>query len=677
MTSELSNEDWMVMRARTAFKSDPYSAKAWMLTARTMFPNNFNVQFEAYNLEKLGKNSKEAAKLLESLYMSFPNESKLWSEVHSILEALQNDIGDQHNRFLTEVLAAIPTHVQCEMLLSVSEKMTDKLEQCRLLLLAMRKFPNLINEHGLKLIETLLSAESLAQFQSPVNCYRKLLICDVLPLVLQRKQQLHHHSQALYTWLQKSVEFYISFVTQPPSHEPATPLSPDLLSPTKKSRRVHIPGLHDKESHVQDPWPNLYKLLVLIGQHIGWEIDAEFFSKTRENQWQHILSLYNRCSQPGNDSLSKQILYTTVVLFLECLYSYISSVDTDVFHSGPANSVPLVIIEGFKADQSGSTAQPPSKRLKAESLLPQVHASDSLPQAQKVIQNFLTAFKCYELLHSIPEFQREFVVLCNNWRMETWNWMGHFQTDMFIYQGAFQDAVRHLQNFSVGAKSKLQMRHSLQQACCFYCLSDYSRACELVLEVILNLPPMSSSSCVSESQEPTLDNKFVFGSGRHLVMVPCTDTEVLPYCIQMLISCFKEKAFGSKPSDLLMGHTMVLLQYEWPKHQDLFLQIVSRIQKQGSFSYNLFFNYIITADILEEFSFMKTPDGGMVTLDILPISTAAIAQQRTVTRGVNKGVTEDFKVMMEKQIRRSDEPPESIVRRFLNDERNILLSSLA
>ena len=47
-----------------------------------------------------------------------------------------------------------------------------------------------------------------------------------------------------------------------------------------------------------------------------------------------------------------------------------------------------------------------AKRLKGESLLPHVHAADSVPNSQKVIQNFLTAFKCYELLHSSQELQR-------------------------------------------------------------------------------------------------------------------------------------------------------------------------------------------------------------------------------------------------------------------------------
>lgn len=675
--AELSDEDWLVSRARLSFKSDPYAAKAWMLTARTLFPNSFNIQFEAYNLEKQAKNSKEAAKLLENLYILFPDERRLWSEVHSILEALQNEKTDQTTSLLTEILAAIPTQVQCQMLLNVSEKISDKLEQCRLLLLALKKFPNLVKEHGMKLVETLMSAENLAQFQSPVNCYRKLLVCDVLPLVLKKGSQVKVLGSDLYIWLQKSVEFYISFVTQPPvSHEPTTPMSPDLMSPTKKCRRANIPGLQDKECLISDPWGHLYKLLIFIGQNVGWEIDKDFFTKSREFQWQHILSLYNRSNQAGSESRNKQILYTTTILFLECLYHYICSVDTDIFHSGMlggSNSVPLVIIEGFKAEQSNSGAQPAAKRLKAESLLPQVHATPSVPSSQTVIQNFLTAFKCYELLNSSSELQREFVVLCNNWRMETWSWMGHFQTDMFLYQGAFQDAVRHLQNYAIGAKTRLQIRHSLQLACCFYCLNNYSRACELILDVVAALPVTSP---LTETPESTNENKFIYGSGRHLVLVPCTETEILPYCIQMLLTCFKDRAFGGKTSDTLLGPTLVLLQYDWPTHAVLFSQIIKKIQKQGSFAYNLFFNYIINVDVLEEFSFIKTQEGGKVHLDILPISTSAIAQQRTVTRGVNKGVTEDFKVMMEKQIKRSEESSEQLIRQFLKDERTMLLSAL-
>ena len=48
----------------------------------------------------------------------------------------------------TEIFAAIPTHMQCQMLLTVAEKITNTLERCRLLLLAMRNFPSLVQEHG-------------------------------------------------------------------------------------------------------------------------------------------------------------------------------------------------------------------------------------------------------------------------------------------------------------------------------------------------------------------------------------------------------------------------------------------------------------------------------------------------------------------------------------------------
>ena len=53
-----------------------------------------------------------------------------------------------HLIFLTEIFAAVSTPTQCQMLLSVAQKISNTLEQCRLLLLAMRKFPNLVFEHG-------------------------------------------------------------------------------------------------------------------------------------------------------------------------------------------------------------------------------------------------------------------------------------------------------------------------------------------------------------------------------------------------------------------------------------------------------------------------------------------------------------------------------------------------
>jgi integrator complex subunit 10 len=43
-SSTISDEDYLVLRAKDSLKSDPFAAKAWMITAKTLFPDNFAVQ---------------------------------------------------------------------------------------------------------------------------------------------------------------------------------------------------------------------------------------------------------------------------------------------------------------------------------------------------------------------------------------------------------------------------------------------------------------------------------------------------------------------------------------------------------------------------------------------------------------------------------------------------------
>lgn len=64
----------------------------------------------------------------------------------------------------------------------------------------------------------------------------------------------------------------------------------------------------------------------------------------------------------------------------------------------------------------------------------------------------------------------------------------------------------------------------------------------------------------------------------------------------------------------------LFLQYEWPKYSSTFEEVLQIIRKQGSFSYPLFCNYVTTPDILEEFMYLATKEGGNLQLDIIPIS---------------------------------------------------------
>lgn len=62
---ESSEEKYLIQRAKAA--TDPNVAKAIILTAKTLYPKNFKIQFAAYDMEKKAKNYDEAAKSLSHL----------------------------------------------------------------------------------------------------------------------------------------------------------------------------------------------------------------------------------------------------------------------------------------------------------------------------------------------------------------------------------------------------------------------------------------------------------------------------------------------------------------------------------------------------------------------------------------------------------------------------------
>ncbi|KAL8594282.1 hypothetical protein ACOMHN_000984 [Nucella lapillus] len=676
----LSDVEYLVLRARKYAKTDPYASKAWLITAKSLFPTSFVIQFESYQVEKASHNVNEAAKHLEEMFRSFPHERQLWEEVQGMLEALQTDSSEHRLTLLTDIFAAIPTNVQCQMLLTVAEKISNTLERCRLLLLAMRNFPSLVQEHGLKLVDLLRSEESRVPSMPPVNCYRKLFVCDVMPLVLQRGSRVALKPPKLYSWLQLAIEFYINYITQPGSADSTTG-GGDLLSPSKASlnRLPPVAGLLERENQVIDPWGSLFRLLLLAGQHLGWEFEHDIFNKSREVQWHYLISQYNRANQTGSDLGLKQVVYMAVVMFMQSFYFYVSHIHMDISSVGMGSvsgtHTPIVLLEGFpENDDDTEVLHHRAKKHKGDNpSQAHIEPSSSIPNSQALLSNFTMALKCYELLHSREDLGRDFRTLCATWKKETWAWITHLQIDVSLYQGNFQEAAPQLQNCVETATGKMKTRYALQRASCFYCLRNYSKACELILDIIQSIP---------ESEMPEFDQtervQIPAGVGRHLLMLQCTEKEVVPYCIQLLVACLKEKMRSSgQCGDVVLAHLIILLQYDWPRHEAFFSShIVRRIQQQGSFTYNMFFSYIVLVDILEEFAFLDTSEGGGVSLDILPVSTKLLAQQRTVTRGVNKGVKEDFKAALEKQVGSLQEPCSRVVCTFLRDEKAVFLQNV-
>merc|ERR1719328_553937 len=84
---DCTDEEYLIMRSKKALEQGNISeAKTWMLTARSIFPQNFSIQFEAYMSEKKAGNVKECAKCFQVLFEKFQNEEKLIGEIQKLME---------------------------------------------------------------------------------------------------------------------------------------------------------------------------------------------------------------------------------------------------------------------------------------------------------------------------------------------------------------------------------------------------------------------------------------------------------------------------------------------------------------------------------------------------------------------------------------------------------------
>lgn len=64
-----ASEKFLITKAKGTQLLDPHASKAWIITAKTLFPNDFGIQFEAYQLEKKSGNYEEAARCFSYMYI--------------------------------------------------------------------------------------------------------------------------------------------------------------------------------------------------------------------------------------------------------------------------------------------------------------------------------------------------------------------------------------------------------------------------------------------------------------------------------------------------------------------------------------------------------------------------------------------------------------------------------
>ncbi|CAK1549889.1 unnamed protein product [Leptosia nina] len=263
------DEDYIISRAKEAQKYNIHSAKAWMITAKTLFPTNFKIQFEAYLMEKQSGNVQEAAECFSSLIGSRQNLPNLLPEISLIANALKTN----EPCFLSQMFDKISPDIQLIILKTSVENSDDTMEHCRLLLLLLKKFPQLGVD---SLVKTLINAEKF--FCD--NRYARLLVVETLPLLSSLESP-----RLLQRLLVKAIDFYNTYVYEENEHD------------------------------ISDPWQRLYGVLDLLGRQLSWDTYLVTYSNTlnKETYFQKLLTL-----RGAEDC--RQLLYCGLVFFLRSLH---------------------------------------------------------------------------------------------------------------------------------------------------------------------------------------------------------------------------------------------------------------------------------------------------------------------------------------------------------------------
>jgi integrator complex subunit 10 len=129
----------------------------------------------------------------------------------------------------------------------------------------------------------------------------------------------------------------------------------------------------------------------------------------------------------------------------------------------------------------------------------------------------------------------------------------------------------------------------MQMVNCAMVLGDSRGACSFASEVVSLLP--SSQVLPGVSSPRTLPP--IHTSGRQLRLLCCTPDEIMPFCMEVIIRTLKDVAFGDPKNERALGQLLVLLQYQWPKEEEIFASLITTIQKRRRFHFPEFFDYVI------------------------------------------------------------------------------------
>ncbi|XP_034951141.1 integrator complex subunit 10 [Chelonus insularis] len=622
-----SKEDYLLLRAKEAMSTDIYAAKSWLITAKSLFPHSVKVQFEAYRIEKLSKNVKEAAKCFSEIFQNFPENAEIWKEIESITACLRSEKSDPECELLCQMFQHIPQELQHRLLIMTADHSEDTMEHCKLLLLLLRRFPQTIATHGPRLVETLLTAEKHSHPWEAVNDFRRLLACDALPLLGEAPVELN--ARLSLRLLCKAVEFYLVYIQQT--------TIPDY------DIQLDYGG-----NQIQQPWDKLFKVMEVMGAKLSWELGELFSTPWNQEAYCDRLQQFstNHTSNLNDEAMVKQLTICTIVVLIRILSGHLSKINHD--------NTEYCLVEAFA--EPYSTTETKIKKRKREDNSGIVLTSDDDYDGQGLI----SAVMLWDILNRTELMKREIAKLSQQMHLETW--INPFLNDVAIYKGQLHDVLTRFSQVTIKS-----IAIHLRLASTYFFLKDYAAMLENIVKI-------------AESRfqvRGKVSTKLSVPAIRHVHYLPIEELPVLQFCCKLLLAGMKTKIhFISDPGDWTIGNSLVLMQIDWPQEANLFISIIEAIKANKTFQYPLFLTYIINIDILEELTYLWTEHGGGISLDIA-IGSEVLQKRRITTRGTDKGVREEVRQAMRHQAARdSVDPIEKLIQKFIVDEKAALLHSL-
>ncbi|XP_032675087.1 integrator complex subunit 10 [Odontomachus brunneus] len=617
--NQLSKEDYLIMRAKEALPVDIYAAKSWLITAKSLFPHSAKVQFEAYHIEKLSKNVKEAAKCFSEIFQNFPDDRDIWKEIETITACLRSEQCDPEAEFLCQMFQHIPQELQHRLLVMTADHSEDTMEHCKLLLLLLRRFPPTIATHGPRLVETLLTAEKHSHPGRAVNGFRRLLACDALPLLGTAPVELN--TRLSLRLLCKAIEFYLAYIQQP------------------------------QDAQIQNPWDRLFQIVELMGKKLGWELSNLFSMPWNREAYSERLQQYaiSHSTVPCDEVIVKQLLMCTIVVLLRLLNEHTVLMNND--------DITYCLVEAF-GEEVHIPAEPKLKKRKREENGVIITSDNDYSG-----NGLALAVKLWDLLQSTDHLQREKAKLIQQLRLEVW--LNTFLTDLAMYKGLHHEVLARLSQESGSLSVNLRLAGTN-----FY-LKNYKIMLEHIVLVANSLPVVSGK----------VSHNLTAPSIRHLHYLTLARFPILQYCCKLLLLSTKDKdsrdfSLPGGVGDLAIGHALVLMQIDWPQEASTLCTMIERIISRGSFAYPLFQTYIICVDILEELIYLWTEHGHGISLDIAT-NSGVLQNRRITTRGADKGVREEIKQIMRRQAARDGiDSLDELLQKFIVNEKNAILHTL-